>query len=347
MLALWAGASFVLEVPSGALADRVSRRWLLAIGAVLRAGCFGLWVAIPSFPAFAVGFVLWAVKGALTSGTLQALVYDDLLAVGTPDRYTRLVGRAAALQGAAAVLATMAAGPLLALGGYELVGAVSVLVCLCQVPVALSFPEATRVDAPVDGHPSSLRAYLSTLREGVAEAVRQPVVRRVVLLAGLVPGVVAFDEFLPLLARATGVPAHRIPLLLVVPVVAMIVAALLVGLREWRRWEASLAVGGLLVAAGALAGSAAGVAAVGLGLGACHLGRLLLEAKIQHAVVGRARATVTSVAGVLAEASALAVFAAFGLGARWFDLPWLFVVDGGVLVLVAAVTTALLRRRRR
>jgi len=60
---LWSVTSFLLEVPSGALADRVSRRRLLAVAAGLRGVGFALWVAVPSFSAFAAGFVLWGAGG--------------------------------------------------------------------------------------------------------------------------------------------------------------------------------------------------------------------------------------------------------------------------------------------
>ncbi|WP_179791717.1 MFS transporter [Actinopolymorpha rutila] len=347
LLSLWAGAAFVLEVPSGVLADRLSRRHLLAVGAVLRAAGFVLWVCLPSFPAFAVGFVLWSAQGALKSGTLQALVYDELAAVGAASTYDRLLGRAAAAEGTAGLVATALAAPIFALGGYQVVGWASVAMGLAQVPVALAFPDVPRTGA--ESEPTGLRAYVTTLRAGVAEAVRDPTVRRLTLLTGLLPGLVAFDEYLPLLARAVGVPDPYVPLLMVVPGLAMVVAALLVAARRWRYAVApvALAVAGFLVGAGAAATSTIGVVAIGVGIGAFHLARLLLDARLQHAISGPARATVTSLSGVLSEGAALAVFAAFGVGSVWLPMGWLFVADGLLVALCAAYVTADVVRGRR
>ena len=82
LFVLWSATGIVLEVPSGALADAVSRRALLVVAPLVGAAGYALWVAIPSFWAFAAGFVLWGVRGALVSGSLEALVYTELDARG-------------------------------------------------------------------------------------------------------------------------------------------------------------------------------------------------------------------------------------------------------------------------
>jgi len=81
LFALWSLTGFVLEVPSGALADATSRRALLVVAQLLTAAAFAVWVLAPSFAAFALGFALWGVAGALQSGALEALAYEEL---GTP-----------------------------------------------------------------------------------------------------------------------------------------------------------------------------------------------------------------------------------------------------------------------
>ncbi|GAB2854079.1 hypothetical protein GCM10027074_21250 [Streptomyces deserti] len=87
LFALWSLTSLVVEVPSGAWADAVSRRLLLCLGPLLSAAAFALWVLAPSYEAFALGFVLWGVGEALGSGALEALVYDELDRLGAAGRY--------------------------------------------------------------------------------------------------------------------------------------------------------------------------------------------------------------------------------------------------------------------
>src|SRR5262249_56991435 len=56
LFAIWSATSLILEVPSGAWADAVSRKLLLVAGPLLTAVGFALWVSVPSYWAFAVGF---------------------------------------------------------------------------------------------------------------------------------------------------------------------------------------------------------------------------------------------------------------------------------------------------
>ncbi|QLE75160.1 hypothetical protein FGW37_29325 [Streptomyces rectiverticillatus] len=91
---------------------------LLALGAVLRAGCFLLWVLAPSYPAFVAGVLLWGARASAAS-------------------YPRLLGRSRVGALAANVFATLVATPLLAVGHYVLVEALSVAVCAATAGAAL------------------------------------------------------------------------------------------------------------------------------------------------------------------------------------------------------------------
>src|SRR5690242_14663526 len=105
LFAIWSASSLILEVPSGAWADAVSRKLLLVTGPLLTAVGFTLWVSAPSYWAFAAGFVLWGAKGALMSGALEALVYEELDRSAGSRRYAKIMGRAKAAGTIGVVLA--------------------------------------------------------------------------------------------------------------------------------------------------------------------------------------------------------------------------------------------------
>jgi len=356
LFVVWSSTAIALEVPSGAWADRVSRRRLLALGQVVRGLGFGLWTFLPSYPAFAAGFVLWGVGGSLTSGTEQAVVYDGLAAVGRAADYPRLMGLAgtARLLGdsAAVVLAT----PLLVVGGFRLAGAVSVAVCLVAAAVALSFPEparAGRVDGS-GGGPGEVVAgdgaaadsdeggYLATLRAGLREAAGRRVVRAAVLLAALLPGLWAADEYLPLLADADGVPLPSVPLVLLPMVLAQAAATALAGRCARMRpvgVAALVAAGAACLAAGALVRHPAGFVAITAAMAALSLASVLVDARLQDAITGPARATVTSVAGFGAEVTSVLLYAAYAAGASaGLDVATLVAVFAAPIGLVALAT---------
>jgi predicted MFS family arabinose efflux permease len=337
LFAIWSLTAFLCEVPSGALADLVSRRRMLAFAQVLRAAGFLLWVALPSFPAFAAGFVLWGMASALTSGTEQALVYDELAALGHAEEYPRLMGRAETAQLLGNAAATALAAPVVALGGYPLAGAFSVAVSLLAAAVALSLPEAPRVEEVAEG------AYLATLRAGLGEAARHRVVRLALLLAALLPGLWAVDEYLPLLAGDKGAATEAVPLLLL-PMLACqaagnILAGRLARLRP-TRVAAMIGTGAALLAAGALLGPAwLALLVIAPGMALFSLSNVLIDARLQDTMRGTARATVTSVAGFGAELTAFAVFGGYALatalGLSVAGTVALVAVPMGLLALVA------------
>src|SRR5271154_5456515 len=92
-LTAWSVTSFVLQVPSGVIADRWSRRQILAWAQLVRGVGFAVWMVWPHFWGFFVGLQLWGIKSAFTSGTFEALLYDELKARGRAQDYTRIFGR--------------------------------------------------------------------------------------------------------------------------------------------------------------------------------------------------------------------------------------------------------------
>ncbi|MFF4906725.1 MFS transporter [Streptomyces sp. NPDC001260] len=309
LFVLWSLTGVVLEVPSGAWADAVSRRTLLWLGPLLTAVGFALWVLVPSYWAFAVGFVLWGARGAFVSGALEALVYEELERLGAADRYARLMGRSRAV-GLVAVMAAMGlAGPVLAWGGYPAVGAASVLVCVASAVTAGAFPEQRPADAHDDG------SEAATLWAGLAEARREPAVRGAILLVPAVTAVWgALDEYTPLLVRETGVPDARVPYLLLLIWAGATAGSLLAG-----RFE-RLGTGGLAwllgVAAVALAVGAAARTPLALGLvavafGGFQLATVLADVRLQQRIDDTGRATLTSVAGLGTELVTVAVYAGY------------------------------------
>ncbi|SER18522.1 Predicted arabinose efflux permease, MFS family [Streptomyces sp. yr375] len=341
LFVLWSLTGVLLEIPSGAWADAVSRRLLLWIGPLLGAAGFALWVLVPSYWAFAAGFVLWGARGALSSGALEALVYEELDRVGAADRYARVMGRAHAVGQAAVMSATGLAGPVFAAGGYPAVGAASVLACLLCAAAATRFPEHRTPAA--ERHES----WAATLRAGLADVHRD---RRVLGAVLLVPAVTAvwgaLDEYTSLLVRETGVPDAAVPYLLMVIWAGVTAGSLLSGRAErlgGTGLAALLAGAALALAAGALTERPAGVVLVALAFGGFQLATVLADVRLQQRIEGTGRATVTSVAGLGTELLTIAVYGAYGVLGSSFAHGTVFAVCA-VPYLVTAL--AVVRRGR-
>jgi len=335
LFVIWSVVALILEIPSGAWADVYSRRHLLALAGLLRAAGFLLWTVVPHYWAFAAGFVLWGIRSALSSGTRDALLYDELAAVGAVDRYTTVSGRASAVALGSMFAAIGLAAPVYALGGYPLIGALSVAACLGSSAVALSFPDRPRVST---SDSRGFSAYLGMLRSGLVEARGHPDVRRLVVLAAAAPGWTALDEYLPLFARETGVPTYAVPLLLLLPAAAMAgtgaVAGRFADLAP-RRLAALIATAAVLLAGAVWWHQPAGFLLIAASFGALQLSIVLSSAWLQHAITGSARATVLSVAGAGAELGAVTLFGAYTLGSLWLGTSALLAASAVPLLALA------------
>ena len=311
LFALWSLTGVLLEIPSGAWADAFSRRTLLRVGPLLTAVGFALWVLVPSYGAFAVGFALWGAKGALSSGALEALVYEELDRLGAADRYARILGRARAA-GFVAVMAAMGlAGPVLASGGHPAVGAASVLACLLAAATAARFPEHRRPSTAIGPG----EGWVRPLRAGLTEARTDRSVRGALLL---VPAVTAvwgtLDEYTPLLVRDTGIGEHAVSYWLLLIWAGATVGGLLAGVGPrlgGGGYAGLLAGSALALAAGAVVRTPAGIVLVALAFCGFQLASILADTRLQERIGGTGRATLTSVAGVGTGLVTIAVFGAY------------------------------------
>ena len=93
--------------------------------------------------------MLWGIGGALASGTLEALLYDGLKTYRATSHYSRLLGRITAAGLIAQIPAALAATVLFQLGGYALVGWLSVGCCLTAAALAWLLRDARPIDNAV------------------------------------------------------------------------------------------------------------------------------------------------------------------------------------------------------
>ena len=317
LFALWSAVGLVAEVPSGAFADRFSRRSALVLAGLLQAAAYALWTELPGLPAFAAGFVLWGVGGALISGALEALLYDGLAAAGAESAFPRVLGRVNAAYYVSELPTAALASGLFLLGGFRLVGWVSIVICVVGSFVATRLPEPPRRQGPPD-EDDAPDGYVETLRAGVTEAVRRPPVLRCVLAVTMLGGLDGLEEFFPLVAQDEGVSVVTVPLVLVGVAAAGVAGSLSSGLTARLTGRglgtATVVAGLMLAAAAAPVTPVAALVGVAASYGLHQAVLVAAESRLQEQITGPARATVTSVAGLGTEVTALVLFAAWALG---------------------------------
>ncbi|MBI4066089.1 MFS transporter [Candidatus Gottesmanbacteria bacterium] len=85
---------FILEVPTGAVADKIGRKHSIALGSLVVSLAVLLYGSIPRYEVFLVSEFLFAVGYALSSGADQALLYDTLKEEGKEGESVKILGRA-------------------------------------------------------------------------------------------------------------------------------------------------------------------------------------------------------------------------------------------------------------
>lgn len=90
---IYAVATALLEIPSGALADRIGRKLLLLLGGIFTFFEFFVLVFAQGFWLFGLSALIAGIGGACTSGAWNALLYDSLKADKKENAFEKILGR--------------------------------------------------------------------------------------------------------------------------------------------------------------------------------------------------------------------------------------------------------------
>jgi len=191
MAAAYAALVPIIEIPSGVLADRWSRRGVLVIAAValaLTSLIGGLSYNVPTYIGCAL---VLAVYFAMYSGTIDAVVYDTVLEeIGASEQFERRIGRVRAVESASLVAGALAGGGVAALTSTRVTYFLSVPFALAAVIVLLRFREPQLHKGQ---ERLSLRAHVATTYRAMIRTKRLgPIILLAVLAAVLLSTIFEF-----------------------------------------------------------------------------------------------------------------------------------------------------------
>ncbi|MFH0906449.1 MAG: MFS transporter [archaeon] len=101
---------FALEIPTGAVADYLGRKWSIILGALATIVAVLVYTSSPNFYIFLLGEFIWAISAALFSGADEALVYDTLKEAGKENLSKKIFGIKNTIHLTGIMLASMAGG---------------------------------------------------------------------------------------------------------------------------------------------------------------------------------------------------------------------------------------------
>lgn len=172
-------SAFLFEVPTGVLADTVSRRLSVIIGTALIGVGLIVWGAWPLFGTILIGQVLWGIGSTFTSGATEAWISDETGNVQTG----RIYLRSAQWGWAAGAFGIVASIPLAAMWGLQapiLAGGIGYLII--TVVLVFVMPERHWSPAPREGR-SVIRSMGDTLRSAARTVRMVPALLTILAIA--------------------------------------------------------------------------------------------------------------------------------------------------------------------
>lgn len=345
---VWAVLALALEIPSGALADRVDRRRLLASAFVIRACGIGVWLLWPTFTGLIVGAALWAAHDAAASGSWEAMIHDQLTAVGHADDYQPVMARIGQFSHLGVASGTLLGAALLrvdvslvTLGWLTVAAHVGSVASVLLLPdagwVAVEDHSGTAPGAPAeaaigagpvagpilddvqagsaDPGVGRVRGWWATLRRGLDDARHSPMLLKLVVVGAMLEGLFILDEYVPLLARARGGDDAAAPVIVFVVWVGLLVG----GEVAARRTDLGSAALGVTLIAGVAVTTIAFITGpvwtlmlIAVGYAALQVVWVATDARLQERTPATTRATVTSVRGFGAATVSMLAFVVIG-----------------------------------
>lgn len=153
---------FLLEVPTGAVADRFGLRTSLVLSGVVGTIAPLVYTSYPNFWIFMIGEFLWAAGAALASGADQAMVYDSLKELSKECESKKIFGRFGSMIPLSLIVASPLGGLIAREWGLRSVVLVMAAPMFLSALVAMTFVE------PAVKSKHEKKQYLKILKGGVA-----------------------------------------------------------------------------------------------------------------------------------------------------------------------------------
>lgn len=311
---------------------------MLFVAVIFRAVSFVFWLGMPNYWGFLIGFVLWGINSALSSGTQEALIYDELKRLDILRDYTKLIGHMELFGLVGTVLAGFSAAALAPMG-YRIILILSIAAVLAAASILRLLPKAPSVE------PTGEVKYWHYLSKGVQFVFHKRKVLFIVAFAAIVTGFGAVDEYYNLLFKEQGLSNAMIAFWMGVVFAFGALGSTIAHRLEGMRLPLTLALfvwAGILGSATFLPPSLSPLA-IGLYVAFLYIIKVLFNTYLQNELDDKTRATATSVNGLMIEFGALIVFGLFAIVGESHTYTLGFQIITGAIA-VAAVIYGLLHR---
>ncbi|MEI6532612.1 MAG: MFS transporter [Candidatus Roizmanbacteria bacterium] len=298
LIGIWSVTQIICEVPFGVISDKYPRKSVLIAAQILQAIAFILWLS-HTYIGFALGFVLWGFKNALTSGTLEALIYDELSYLEQNERYEHVNGMMESIFWVSVAASAIIGGWSTALGYDFLIYASIVSIVLSIIPLSL-----TKSIKPKKSTGES--EYFTILKKAVKELIKNKKLLVITLFfCTIFPLFASADEWWALIYKQLKISDGIIGILISLGYGIFIVAGYMSRYMNGTQgivygfWL--LVISGLLLCGSFFTSSMFSIPIMFLGMFFLKIAHLKFDAQFQHFIDTSERATITSLKSLIFE----------------------------------------------
>ncbi len=339
LLIVWAGVAFILEVPSGVLADKYSRKNILMISQSLRIIGYLFWMLLPNFVGFLMGFILWGVKSAFTSGTFESFIFDELKSRNAEKEYTKVLGRLQSLSYLAIIFSGIGASLAVRLG-YGFVLLISIISLIISTIAVYLIPSVKSVVSTEE------KRYFALLKKGLEASLKNTSIFRIIIFMSLAQGVFgALDEYWSIFANEAGLVKSGLGIFFVIYGLVQVLASTIAYKVESKSntfFEFLFCVNGLLLL---IASYFYNVQLLALLLILSFLFKLIdvvMQSRLKHQVKEESvRATIISVKSFFVELVVMGLYLTVGVISTTFGYQNAFIGIGITISLIGIICLVL------
>ena len=156
------GTIFVMEAPTGVLADRIGRKWAIAASTFLLMCAEFIFIFARDYSWYMVIALLTGTGFAFASGAMEALVYDSLLEADRDDAMKKAMGRVNSWGQIAFVIAPIIGGLIIGDGSEaRFIPAIALTVVALLIGLVVCFSLREPATSPSDQRQGSLALFRS------------------------------------------------------------------------------------------------------------------------------------------------------------------------------------------
>lgn len=333
----------IFEIPSGALADRWSRRWVMTIGSIFHTLSYVVWFFASGFWGFLLGYMFRGTGGFLQSGTREALVYDHLKAIHKEDDYEKYTGGLWIVTTAAFLIASLFSGFLADTFSFALVIILTIIANIISTIFTVMMPDAPKTISTQE------TSYLNFLKTAWKKAMKNPLLLQAIFYSMTVLVVDGtLDEYDQLYVTSVGLPLVAIGVWWGIRMGAEMLAGLVA--HKFKKFgrdgvlEKIAYISFLLLVITSLVNSIYMIAVLAICFFFFSVAVILQEGRLQELIESHERATVNSINSFAKESMAIVIGLFYGYFANLINPRQALLVFAS-LILFYLVGKPLLKKR--